>query len=367
MYKVRPLIDHLAAVFPKYYRPGRNVSIDEMMIGTRCRISFLEYIPKKPTRFGIKVWVLAEAKTGYVLDFDIYTGAEADPVKKGLGYRVVMKLMEQYQGKGHCVFIDNFYTSPQLLLDLLAHSTYCVGTVKTNRKDFPVQLIPEETMDPGSFRFATAGQLTAVWWRDRRDVYALSTMHNKSVVNVLKRPKGSREKRPLPCPSIIDDYNQYMGGVDLIDQHLSYYTMTKRRSLKWWKKVFWRLIDITIVNAWIIFHKNHPNSSINTQKKSRLDLAENLVQPLLDLMASPTCPAYLRTTKGRKPVSTAKRLIGKPFAYKSKKRGRCLVCGDHKTSAGKRKDTKTQNFCPKCDVFLCLGKCFEDYHSRTSY
>lgn len=230
-----------------------------MMIGTRCRISFLQYIPKKPTRFGIKVWVLAEAKTGYVLDFDIYTGAEADPVKKGLGYRVVMKLIEQYQGKGHCVFVDNFYTSPQLLLDLLACSTYCVGTVKTNRKDFPVQLIPEETMDPGCFRFATAGQLTAVWWRDRRDVYALSTMHNKSVVNVLNRPKGNREKRPIFCPSIIDDYNQYMGGVDLIDQHLSYYTMTRRHSLKWWKKVFWRLIDITIINAWIIFRKNHPD------------------------------------------------------------------------------------------------------------
>ena len=47
LYKVRPLIDHLAAVFTKYYRPGRNASIDEMMIGTRCRIAFLQYIPKK--------------------------------------------------------------------------------------------------------------------------------------------------------------------------------------------------------------------------------------------------------------------------------------------------------------------------------
>ena len=176
-----------------------------------------------------------------------------------------------------------------------------------------------------------------------------------------------RDKQPLPCPNIIDDYNQYMGGVDLTDQHLSYYTMTNRCTLKWWKKGFWRLTDITIVNAWIIFRTNHPESSINTQKKFRLDLAENLVQPLLDLMASPTCPAYLRTVKGRRPVSTAKRLIGKHFPYKNKKRGRCLVCGDRKTSTGKRKDTKTQNFCPKCDVLLCQGKCFEDYHSRTSY
>jgi hypothetical protein len=67
LYKVRPLIDHLSAVFPVYYHAGRELSVDEMMIGTRCRISFLQYIPKKPTKFGIKVWVNSEAKTGYVL------------------------------------------------------------------------------------------------------------------------------------------------------------------------------------------------------------------------------------------------------------------------------------------------------------
>ena len=71
-------------------------------------------------------------------------------MKKGLGYRVVMKLIEQYQGKGHCVFIDNYYTSPQLLLDLLARSTYCAGTVKTNRKDFPVQLKGAPARNSGS-------------------------------------------------------------------------------------------------------------------------------------------------------------------------------------------------------------------------
>ena len=34
--------------------------------------------PKKPTRFGIKVWVLAEAKSGYVFDFQVYMGARDD-------------------------------------------------------------------------------------------------------------------------------------------------------------------------------------------------------------------------------------------------------------------------------------------------
>ena len=107
-----------------------------MMIGTRCRIAFLQYLPKKPTRFGIKVWVISESKTGYVLDFQIYTGATNDVLKHGLGYRVVMDLIEQYQHKGHCLFVDNFYTSPKLLIDLFVKGTYGTGTVRTNRKCF---------------------------------------------------------------------------------------------------------------------------------------------------------------------------------------------------------------------------------------
>lgn len=35
LYKVRPLINHLAAVFRKYYQLSRNISIDETMTGTR--------------------------------------------------------------------------------------------------------------------------------------------------------------------------------------------------------------------------------------------------------------------------------------------------------------------------------------------
>jgi len=39
LFKVCPFLDHLAAVFPRYYQPKREVSIDEMMVGTRCHVS----------------------------------------------------------------------------------------------------------------------------------------------------------------------------------------------------------------------------------------------------------------------------------------------------------------------------------------
>ena len=372
LYKVRPLIDHLGAVFPKYYQPSRQLSIDEMMIGTRCRVSFLQYIPKKPTRFGIKVWVLAEAKSGYVLDFQVYTGAsdgEKTDKNIGLGHKVVMQLMEAYQGKGHCLFIDNFYTSPALLLELLDKGTYCTGTVRTNRRNFPDALRPSKKHQMGSFRFATCrkAKLTAAWWQDCRDVYVMSTMHNLSATTVLKRPKGEREKQPTPCPTAIVDYNKWMSGVDLADQLLSYYSMTTRRTLKWWKKVFWRLVDIAIINSWIIFHTNYSDSEIKSQKQFRIKLAEELVQPLLTLRANSQCPHYLKNYKGRRPTTQVTRLNGKHFPYKRSTRGRCAVCCKQVSpTTGKKKDIKTQNFCPKCDTFLCFGTCFERYHTHSS-
>ena len=131
--------------------------------------------------------------------------------------------MEKYKKKGHSLYIDNFYTNPQLLLDLLKEDTFCTGTVRPNRKNFPKEVIPpSKEVNVGDFRSATShnGKLVAAWWRDRRDVCVLSTQHNESANVVLKRPKGSREKRPTPCPTMIVDYNNCMGGVDLADQYL---------------------------------------------------------------------------------------------------------------------------------------------------
>ena len=226
----------------------------------------------------------SEAKTGYVLSFQTYTGAMAekeDDPTQSLGHRVVMDLMQPFLGKGHHVYVDNYYTLIPPFLDLLHHGTYVTGTIVSNRRDFPEELKEEKNKLPiGSYKFATTRQLTACIWRDRRDVTMLSMIHNTSVTIVMKRPKGQKEKRPLPCPSCIADYNLNMNRVDLMDQQLSYYSLTRQRTINWWKKVFWRLVDVAIVKSWIIFGANNPRSPIDTQMKFRIELCRQLVQPL---------------------------------------------------------------------------------------
>ena len=300
--------------------------------------------------------------------FQVYTGAVGNG--KSFVYWIELWIWWKTIGwRGTAFFIDNFYTSPRLLRDLLHAGTYCTETIRANRKEFPKEVIPDESNLPfGTMRFAISklvgdlGKMVAVWWRDWRDVLALSTMHNTSATTVLKHPKGGREKRPLPCPTIIDDYNLYMGGVDLTDQNLSYYLMTTRKTLKWWK-VFWRFVDICIVNSWIIFQHNNP---IKTQRLFRLKLIEELVQPLLDLQASPDCPPYLQDKWIRVTVSTERRPNGKHFAYKNPKRGRCRVCSQKTNAATGKKTQKLKIFVASAKFFF-VWQCFEDFHTNSSY
>ena len=61
-----------------------------------------------------------------------------------------------------------------------------------------ISVITKTKVTPGSIDHCPGGKIVAVWWRDRRDVLALSTMHNTSASVVMKRQKGCHEKRPIP-------------------------------------------------------------------------------------------------------------------------------------------------------------------------
>ena len=79
--------------------------------GNRQRSGIRQYIKDKPTKWGIKLWVLADSSNAYVQDFNIYIGKQAgrEVRKHGLAYDVVMTLMQNYLDQGYHLFIDNFY------------------------------------------------------------------------------------------------------------------------------------------------------------------------------------------------------------------------------------------------------------------
>ena len=74
--KIKPLLDVLLPRFQELYRPSQNIAIDETMVGFMGRFGSIQYMPQKPTKWGIKAFTLADAANGYLLNSIIYTGAQ---------------------------------------------------------------------------------------------------------------------------------------------------------------------------------------------------------------------------------------------------------------------------------------------------
>ena len=138
--KVRPLIQHIQERCKLVYNPGRELAVDEAMIKFQGRSSLKQYMPKKPTRRGIKVWVLADSSNGYFSRLEVYTGKKGKKVEKGLGARVVKDLTSDFSHRWYMVYFDNFFTSKTLLCDLEENGVYGCGTARSDRLFFPAQL-----------------------------------------------------------------------------------------------------------------------------------------------------------------------------------------------------------------------------------
>ena len=249
LWKIRPVIEVVKEQSSKAYVLGKKVSIDESMIGTKCRLGFIQYMPKKPTKWGVKVWVFAEAKTGYIYNFEVYTGKHDVP-ENGLAYGVVFRLLNDLLESGRVLYCDNFYTSPHLFEDLYEHGIFASGTVRTNRKEFPSSLV-QHRLARSESKFFYHGALTAGKWVDKRDVYFLSTLHRDEMEDVIRHGPGGVSET-ISKPKIVTDYNKFMSGVDIADQYMVYYACG-RKSMKWYKRVFWRLVEHAILYAFVLF------------------------------------------------------------------------------------------------------------------
>ena len=82
--------------------------MDEQLVTFDGRCPFKMYIPSKPVRYGIKIWILADAVTHYCLNADIYTAKIGTEREKMQASRVVLELTQHMSNSGRNVVADNF-------------------------------------------------------------------------------------------------------------------------------------------------------------------------------------------------------------------------------------------------------------------
>ena len=340
LFKVRPVLDCVVENCKEKLRPGRNLSVDEAMVKFKGRLGMKQYLPMKPVKRGIKVWVCAEASSGYVCDFQVYTGKKQDgATEQNLGYRVVHDLTRNFVGKNHHVFFDNFFSTVKLAEDLLKDGIYCCATARANRKDFPKDLAAKSPIVKRLKRRESIHRrkenVVATAWKDKKIVHFLSTQSNPIGNETVNRKQRDGTIIQVPSVPVVKSYNASMGGVDLHDQLRGYYSLGKK-SKKWWRYLFWFVMDLSIVNAFILEKKaiNHPS---RTQLAFRIELAKDLIADFSSRQRS-VCSGQVEG--GHWPINSS--------------RGRCKRCL-------KRKRTKfTMMACQSCEKRLCL-ECFPNH------
>ena len=131
--KIHPIHKYLVQRWQSLLTLGRHVSIDEALLLWKGRLTWKQYIRTKRARFGIKTFVLADACTGYVWNSVIYTGDDTrinpDSNFNYNATNIVMSQAENILDEERCIYVDNWYSSVELLDELGKRSTDVVGTL----------------------------------------------------------------------------------------------------------------------------------------------------------------------------------------------------------------------------------------------
>ena len=152
------------------------------------------------------------------------------------------------------------------------------------------------------------------------------------------------------------EYNRFKGGVDKLDQYLSYYNFN-RWTRKWWRKTFLCLFDISITNAFIVYLHSELVSCKLTLLQFRVQLAkELLIETSHTELPSSSSTQSIRQTAH--PPSA--RLTERHFPDKLQNRPNrkpaqrnCVVCS---SKSGRRKTT-VYIICKQCEVGVCVDPC----------
>ena len=207
----------------------------------------------------------------------------------------------------------------------------------------------------------------ALQWIDNKVVSLLTTIDNANdriQVNRKSKTAGQWSTKAVYQPTTISNYNKYMNAVDRSDQILATNNVL-RKCMRWWKTLLFHLIDITVVNSFILFKEhqaNNPDDEALSRPKdySLSSFREEIVRQLCGF---PKFDDPLTSTTS-KPAPHLDDFEAVHVPEFSEKWNRCVVC--YKKRRG---EVKITSFCsaPQCKKYMHMTKgknCFKEFHTR---
>eukprot|EP00956_Cyclotella_meneghiniana_P022021 scaffold40902_cov50-Cyclotella_meneghiniana.AAC.1 len=214
---------------------GQRVTVDESMIRYMGRaVEYVQYMPAKPIKHGIKVYAMCCAVSGIMIAWNVYTGAEDSVVDTTT--KICADLAKQaniHRQKGRVLYTDNYYTSVKLARYFFEEFGWTItGTyAPTDKKsrsdeDFPFLRLSRGAKDSvkrGWFREAVLELKTpsgkkyyiqATTWRDKKQVCFLSSneVGFSDGMSVKRHTKKRAQRDTIEAPRAQQDYSRFFNA-----------------------------------------------------------------------------------------------------------------------------------------------------------
>ncbi len=165
-------------------------------------------------------------------------------------------------------FIDNYLTSLPLVATLGERGYSCTGTLRDNRIPKSCPIMMKKAMkkkECGSITtvYDKKNKLAVILWKDNAVVAMASSLaHDQPLQKVHHWSSKDKKRIMVSQPYAVHLYNKAMGGTDKADKSVSLYR-TKIRRKKWWWPLFTWMLDVTVVNSWLLHQQDgHPDTSL---------------------------------------------------------------------------------------------------------
>ena len=321
---VRLLIDGFIENSQSSYVHTECVTVDEQLYPFRGRCRYVQYMPSKPAKYGLKFWILGDANSFYVSNIDMYTGKDEGRTEN-LGMHVVLKLSQHLHMSGRNITCDNFFTSLKLARELKTKNISIVGTIRNNRREVPKEFreIKNKKLFDSDFAYNQGGiQLTSYKAERNKTALVLSSQHNDNIIS-----NGEKKK-----PEVILYYNDTKGGVDCVDERVATYSV-KYISKRWHVTVFCNIIDLSCYNAYVLYTLVHPNYQHGKSHNRRIFLSD---------LGMALSRQYRESRQAR--IISPQRSVSSCVV--PQKRARCAFCS-------RNQDKKSSSHCYKCNLVVC--------------
>ncbi|XP_026323950.1 piggyBac transposable element-derived protein 4-like [Hyposmocoma kahamanoa] len=337
MAAIRSMFDQFVQCCQNAYTPSEFLTIDEMLLSFRGRCLFRVYIPNKPAKYGLKIFALVDAKSFYVLNLEVYAGKQplGPYAVSNTAFDVVERLIQPVSRSHRNVTFDNWFTSYTLMLHLLnEHRLTSTGTVRKNKRQIP-DSFTRTGREPATSLFGFQKDITIVSYAPKKNkvVIAMSTMHHD---NSIDQSTGEKNK-----PEIITFYNSTKAGVDVVDELSASYNVS-RNSKRWPMTLFYGILNMASINAYIIYQANKSATVKRTEFIRNLGLSL-IYEHLESRKEKKNIPFHIRqriTSQLGDPTPGAS--ANMPGRYV-----RCRECPN-------KKDRKTKYICNTCAKPICM-------------